>query len=191
MADETRIERGCGNTDGKASGTDGTAEASPRQLIFENLFLWARRETGTAETVQAKFGGEKYIRRYARRRSSRSACMKKITGRSTTTKTPTEQLEEHSGSRLRTKGHKGSVSNTTPEQAARACLEVHLKEHQQDVRAAFALAMLLQATGSSDVDRQMARLRKKVLTESGRAGVSLWRSLHARAADALVAELRI
>lgn len=182
--DESRLERGCRNDDGEAGGR-GVGAASPPLLQFEQLFLWATGETGTVETVQGKFGGADVVRRYARRRSGRSACMGIMTlGRTTETMIYTFGGER--GGHLRAKQRSVAMSSVFPEQAARVCLESHLKEYTQDVRAAFALEMVLQAIGGNGVDRQVTRLREKVCAKSGRAGTWLWRYLHARAADAAV-----
>lgn len=181
-ADESRLEKGCIEEDGNASvDAFKTAAVVPKPLNFEELFLWTTRETATVEAVHAKFGGADVVRRYALRPSDRLACVNKAVAGS---KAPIEPLENPGGGRLRGKGRKGAVSSASPEFAARVCLENHLKKHTEDVRAAFALEMMLQAIGGIGVDRQVTRLRERVIAESGPAGTLLWRALHSRAAGA-------
>lgn len=156
-----------------------------RPLRFENLLLWATGETGTVESVQAKFGGAQAVRHYARRRSGRSACLPNDIVEKLRSASSGER-EGAGGAHLRAKRHSAGsrAQGRTVEQVTRTCLDDHLKEHPQDVRAAFALEMVLQAMAGVGVDRRVSRLRDKVFAESGGAGVLLWKELHACAGAA-------
>lgn len=212
-AGEIGLEMGCGNSrhtgqqaegdSSRAAGAGATAKvAPPRPLQFERLFLWATREqdTTTAKAVgavQAKFGGVEAVRRYARRRRGRSACVSTTGGVGEAAASIDPLLAGDGGGgggHLRAKNrhnhsHGGGAmpSNDVASQwylAARTCLENHLKEHTQDVRAGFALEMVLRAIGGKGADRKVALLRAKMSDESGPAGALLWRALHARAGGA-------
>lgn len=210
LAGETGSEMGCGssNTEQQAEvesdkeavvGVTATV-APPNPLQFERLFLWATREqdTTTAEAVgavQAKFGGADAVRRYARRRTGRTACLSTAGGGGGEAVASVEPLVGEDGGggggHLRAKnrhGHiygRGAMSpNDVAFQwyfAAHSCLESHLKEHTQDVRAGFALEMVLRAIGGKGADQKVAYLRAKIIKESGPPGALLWRKLHARA----------
>ncbi|CBJ34016.1 expressed unknown protein [Ectocarpus siliculosus] len=174
------------------------AAAPPHPLRFERLFLWSTAPsditTATAiEAVQAMFGGANEVRKYARRRYDRSVCLNTLntvaTGEAVAWSEASLETESMGGGHLRAEPrhirHKSvPQSGAAPQwhSAARACLETHLEEHPQDVRAGFALEMVLRATGGSGVDRQVDRLRTRMTEESGPAGGLLWRALHARAA---------
>lgn len=215
-AGETYLEMGCGNSNigqqaelesNRAAAAGATAKlAPPHPMQFERLFLWATREhddTTTAEAagaVQAKFGGADAVRKYARRRTGRSACMSTVGGGGEAAAFVEPLLGEQGGGgggvggHLRAKkrhshsygGGAMPSSDLTSQQyfAARSCLESHLKEYTQDVRAGFALEMMLRAIGGKGADQKVARLRAKMSEESGPAGASLWRTLHARAGGA-------
>lgn len=191
-AHESSLDRGCrgGDGDGGAREVDTADAAVPQPLRFENMLLWATGETGTTESVQAKFGGAQAVRHYARRRSGRSACLPNdLVEKVISAPINSGEREGAGGGHLRAKRHsRGSgAQDRTAEQATPVCLEDHLKEHPQDVRAAFALEMVLQTTAGIGVDRQVSRLRDRVLAESGEAGVLLWNEIHARAAVAAAA----
>ncbi|CAM9284354.1 unnamed protein product, partial [Ectocarpus sp. 4 AP-2014] len=173
-------------------------EAPPHPLRFERLFLWSTAQSGITtaaaiEAVQAKFGGANAVRKYARRKYDRSACFNTLntfaTGETAAWSKPSLETESMGGGHLRAEP-RHIRHNSVPQSgaasqwhsAARACLETHLEEHSQDVRAGFALEMVLRATGGNGVDRQVARLRTRMTEESGPAGGLLWRALHARAA---------
>ncbi|CAM9715016.1 unnamed protein product, partial [Ectocarpus sp. 13 AM-2016] len=174
------------------------AAAPPHPLRFERLFLWSTAQsditTATAiEAVQAKFGGANAVRKNARRRYDRSACLNTLntfaTADAAAWSEPSLETESMGGGHLRAEPrhirHKSLPQSGAASQwhsAARACLETHLEEHSQDVRAGFALEMVLRATGGNGVDRQVARLRTRMIDESGPAGGLLWRALYARAA---------
>lgn len=181
------------------------ATAPPHPLRFERLFLWSTAQsditTATAvEAVQAKFGGANAVRKYARRRYDRSACLNTLntfaTSEAAAWSEPSLETEGIGGGHLRAETrhirHKRVPQSGAASQwhsAARACLEAHLEEHPQDVRAGFALEMVLRATGGNGVDRQVTRLRTRITKESGPAGGLLWRALHARAAGAVATGL--
>lgn len=178
------------------------AAAPPDSLRFEVLLLWstAQSDTTTAtaiEAVQAKFGGANAVRKYARRRYDRSACFNTLaTGEAAAWSKPSLETGSSGRGHLRVERrhirHKGVPQNDAASQwhsAARACLEAHLEEHPQDVRAGFALEMVLRATGGNGVEGQVARLRTRMTEESGPAGGFLWQALHARAASAAAAGL--
>lgn len=188
---------------GCVSQTENQAEAQtiapPDPLQFEVLFFWATEGQHTAkaeaiEAVQAKFGGAEVVRRHARRRRERSACLSTAAAGVASTSTEPLAVEGGGDGHLRAgsrpgPSHRGGAmsSNDVVSQqylAARACLERHLKEHTQDIRAGFALEMVLRAIGGNKVDRQVARLRAKTIEEIGPSGDLLWRALHARAAGA-------
>ncbi|CAN0161885.1 unnamed protein product [Ectocarpus fasciculatus] len=199
---EIDLEARCGSShpgqQGGAVAKAAVAEAPPHPLPFESLFLWttAQSDTTTAtaiEAVQAKFGGANAVRNYARRRYDRSACINTLaTGEAAAWSKPSLGMDSRGGGHLRTERrharHKSVPQDDAASQwhsAARTCLEAHLEEHPQDVRAGFALEMVLRATnGGNGVDRQVARLRTRMTEESGPAGGFLWRALHARAAGA-------
>lgn len=196
-AGEIGLATGCGGGSGTAA-VAVPAIAPPRPLQFERLLLWATREevTSTAlEAVQAKFGGAELVRRYARRRRDRLACLRTNTGEEAAALA--EPLLEAGGNiraRNRHGGHHHSGGAPSPTDfylAARACLESHLDEHTQDVRAAFALEMLLRAIGGNGAERKVTRLRAKMSEDIGTAGSSLWRALQARAAVAAAAGLLV
>ncbi|CAM9530158.1 unnamed protein product [Scytosiphon promiscuus] len=205
---ETGLEIGCGSSrSGKGaeggSSSDSsamTAMVEPRPLRFERLFLWATAERGTrtdraVEGVQEKFGGTDAVRRYARRRSDRSACVDAERGvRGSSSKDGAVA----GGGHVRTKRRqiRGNASPTDAASqegfsAARECLEGHLKEHPRDVRAGFALEMILRASGGNGIEKQVSRLREKMSEESGAAGALLWRALHARTAAAVMTGLLV
>lgn len=200
-AGEVGLETGCGGGS-RAAAAAIQAIAPPRPLQFERLLLWAtgEQDTGTAkalEAVRAKFGGSELVRRYARRRRDRLACLSTNIGGEAAAAIVEPLLE--AGGHLRTRNRYGShqhsssgaPSSTDVYLTARACLESHLGEHTQDVRAAFALEMLLRATGGKGAERQVTRLRAKMSEEIGPAGLSLWRALQARAAGAAAAGLLV
>lgn len=202
------LATGCGSqadrqVKGGSSGGGGAARAvaPSNPLGFEELFLWATEgqhgSTAKAiEAVQAKFGGADVVRRYARRRMDRSACLNTITdGMETAAPTEPLPLDGAGDGHLRARNRRGSPSHggvvvSSSDAAsrrfldARVCLDRHLQEHPQDVRAGFALEMVLRAIGGNGVDMRVARLRAKVCEESGPWGDLLWRDLHARAAGA-------
>eukprot|EP00903_Cladosiphon_okamuranus_P012585 g11781.t1 len=196
-AGEEGFEDGCGSrTENQA---ESRAITTPNPLQFEGLFLWVTegQHTATAEAVeavQAKFGGAEVVRRHARRRRERAACLSTIAAREAATSTEPLVVEGGGDGHLRAgsrpnPSHRGgamSSKDVASQQylAARACLERHLKEHTQDVRAGFALEMVLRAAGGKGVDRHVARLRAKMVEEIGPSGDLLWRALHARAAGA-------
>lgn len=205
-AGETGFEAECGSHTGDGVEGDGVVvnraviPPPPHPLQFEGLFLWATEGQYTAateaiEAVQAQFGGAQAVRKYARRRRDRSGCLGTHTGGETATSSEPVVLEGGGDGHLRARpkrhspSHRGGAmsSNDAESQqyrAARACLERHLQEHTQDIRAGFALEMVLRAIGCNGVDRQVARLRAKVIEESGPSGDLLWRALHAQAAGA-------
>ncbi|CAB1121446.1 unnamed protein product [Ectocarpus sp. CCAP 1310/34] len=201
--DVKTVKARCGRNHPGQQGGGGVAKgavaaAPPHPLRFERLFLWSTAQgditTVTAiEAVQAKFGGANAVRKYARRRYDRSACLNTsntfATAEAAAWSEPSLEAESMGGGHLRAEPrhirHKSLPQSGAASQwhsAARACLETHLEEHSQDVRAGFALEMVLRATGGSGVDRQVARLRTRMTEESGPAGGLLWRALHARAA---------
>lgn len=101
-------------------------------------------------------------------------------------KLPSEGKE--SGDRLRGKQASVSAQDARIEHA-RLCLDRHLKEHAQDVRAAFAIELMLTGIGGSgaaDARRRVTRLREQALAESGRSGALLWTDLHVNTARAIV-----
>eukprot|EP00752_Nemacystus_decipiens_P006474 g5829.t1 len=188
------------------SGVIARVLPPPHPLRFEGLFLWATEGQYTAaaqavEAVQAKFGGAQVVRRYARRRGDRSACLRiNAAGEAAASAEPVA-LDGDGDGHLRARrerhaipGHHGGAMSPGDHEsrqhlaAARTCLEQHLQDHAQDVRAGFALEMVLRATGGKGIDRQVARLRAKVTEESGPPGDLLWRALHARAAGAAASE---
>lgn len=179
---------------GSVSAATGTAAATPMQplLRFEELFSFAMGMAWTPETVQTKFGGADAVKKYAHRAGSRLFCVKNLARDSEGTgmvKQTKKTVGDKAGSEnLRSSKRGGGAGpNATPEQAARVCLENHMKKHPQDVRGAFVLEMVLQAGGGGegvDVDRQVARLREDAMTQRGEAGLSLWKALHARGASA-------
>lgn len=210
-AGENGFDAGCSSHTGhevegdNSSGAAGAARAKapPHPLRFESLFLWATGEqykyTTTAmaiEAVEAKFGGAEVVRRHARRRRDRSACLAINTGGEAAASAQPLVEEGGGDGHLRAeKWHGGPsrrgagamASNDAASQwylAARACLERHLQEYTRDVRAGFALEMVLRAIGGNGVDRQVARLRARMSEEIGPSGDLLWRVLHARAAGA-------
>lgn len=172
------MERGCRTGEGEG-GEEGAAAQQPLQ--FEKLVLWATGETGTIETVQANFGGADAVRNYARQRSGRAACLGKLAEGDATDVSIDPSQGDRTGL-LRGKAHRSPTPGGTSAKALSVCLESHLRQYPRDVRAAFALAMALQSARGRGVDSKVARLRDKVLSESGQAGASLWRALHSRAA---------
>lgn len=207
--EKNRFGAGCGGhaghqTEGDSTSAAGAARAiaPPHPLHFEGLFLWATggqdQDATTAEAieaVQAKFGGAEVVRRFARRRRERSACLSTNPGGEAAASIEPLVAEGGGDGHLRAKNRHSSPSHrggaTTPNHvasqqylAARACLERHLQEHTQDVRAGFALEMVLRAIGGNGIDLQVARVRAKVIEESGPSGALLWRALHAQAASA-------
>lgn len=208
---EAGLETGC-RTEQNAEGVSGRGSAAvavmaePFPLSFERLFLWATAERDTSteraiEGVRERFGGADALRRYARRRSDRSSCVNVARGGGQLEQSLTDRAggigsgDGHVRPKKRQilRGHASSNDVASHERysAARVCLEGHLQEHPQDVRAGFALEMILRATGGKGVDKQVARLRAKMSEESGAAGASLWRALHARTAGAVMTGLPI
>ncbi len=196
-AGEIGLATGCGGGSITAAAAV-PAIAPPRPLQFERLLLWAtgQEDTSTAlEALQAKFGGTELVRRYARRRRDRLACLRTHTGKEAAA-LPEPLLEAggHLRARNRHSGYHrsgGAPSPTDVSLAARACLESHLDEHTQDVRAAFALEMLLRAIGGNGAERKVTQLRAKMREDIGPAGASLWSALQARAAVAAAAGLLV
>lgn len=176
-ADETTRGRGCQRSNEEAA-------ALTERLPFENMFLWVTGGTGTVETVQDMFGGADAILKYARQRSGRADCFAKL-GDENTTELPARYDQRGS---LRKKRHVESKPVSNPERAAR-CLEKHLREYPQDVRAAFALEMVLRALDGKNVDHKVKLIRDKIYAEGGQSGISLWKELHARTAVAAATEL--
>lgn len=179
-----------------ASAVVGTVAPAPLQplLHFEDMLSFALGVDWTPEITHKKFGGSDAVRKYAHRAGSRFFCVKNLprdsegTGLKKQVKTKRSRYEGGRSEMLRsTKRNGASETDTTPEQIARACLEKHMKKYPKDVRGAYALEMVLQAGGGAegvDVDRQVARLREEACTERGEAGLSLWKALHVRSADA-------
>lgn len=134
------------------------------------------------------FGGADAIRKYARRRSGRAYCFAKLgDGNNTKSSTEVPAGDDHRGS-LRKRRSVESKPISSLERSAR-CLEKHIREYPQDVRAAFALEMVLQALDGKSVNHQVKLLRDKIYTEGGQPGISLWKELHARTAVAAATEL--
>ena len=176
-AEESNRERGCPSLD-KEKPVEDLIAAGPEQMQFEQLFLWTTGKKGTVESVQDMFGGADAVRKYARRRSERAACLVDL-GENTTE--PSSELSVGKQVHLRRRRN-GSASISSLEVAALICLENHLNNHQQDVRAAFALEMLLRAIGGKSIDHRVNLLREKVYAASGQSGILLWKALHAQTA---------
>lgn len=175
----TSTEATVTGTEATATGTEATAAntvapaPSLPLLRFEELFAFAMGKTWTPEVIHTKFGGAESVRKYAHRAGSRLFCVKNLARDS-----------EGTGPK---KTSSGKLRNSKPEKDARVCLENHMKKHPQDVRGAYVLEMVLLAGGgvdSVDVDKEVAHLRQTATTERGEAGLSLWKALHARSANA-------
>lgn len=178
---EVRIGVDCINFE-----TEGKGVAwSPRSLQFEELFQWAVGDMGFSKNVYLKFGGVEAVRENARRRSRRSACFhpkQPVKG------DKAEQSGRRSIGRFGSKRHDNKKGDAAPEDEVQTCLEEHLREYQNDVRAAFALEMSVKAgVIGRGARRRCSRLRDTALAKSGQSGALLWRKLHALAASTVAA----
>lgn len=166
---------------------DDPSPAALRPLPFEEIILRFAPDMGSIEEVQLEFGGSDAVRDSVRRRSKRSMCFSKPerTRQDDAAEEATRSTTVHGGLRSKRHHHHTARSTETTKDDAWPCLEGHLRAYPDDIRAVFALEMMIHSgQGGNRARRRATMLRDRALAESGHAGTVLWNKLYSRAAMA-------
>lgn len=159
-----------------------------RILEFEELFLWATHDGGSTESVWDMFGGVDALHYSVDRRSKRLACLH---AREYSGEAASEHGRRDKRRRDASKRYLGKTRRDIAEDHVFTCLEEHLNTYPDDVRAAFALDMMIKASsGRQRMKKRASRLRDTALARTGLAGQELWGRLHTQAAIAVATPAR-